>query len=368
MKLERLSSSNAHLFDRAFKLYQSSFPVEERRDDPEQQRVLKKEDYHFDLIMIDDNFVGVMLYWETENFVFLEHFTTLPELRGRGYGKGALDLLKEKNKIILLEIEPPIDDITNRRYGFYKRNGFIMNPYYHIQAKYHLGDEDLELKILTYPRLMEKDEYRAFYEYMTREIGIQPNESKDITIRGICDGDDLDQVAKLIYLNDPYIYPNWFDSIEDGVKVIRQMIDLPTLYNKENITAAVMPDGCIAGIVVSKQAPFSEDINHIKTAFKLAGVKIDERTDFVFDSYYSKMGHSEDGYYIASITVDEGYRKLGIAATLMKHVMDKNDYCTLECVIANSAAWRLYQRLGYKIDFEYPGVHGIPCYRMHYKK
>ena len=368
MRLERLSKSNAHLFEQALKLYRSSFPVEERRDDSEQQRVLKKEDYHFDLIMLDDAFVGVMLYWETESFVFLEHFTTLPHLRGKGYGKSALDLLKKKNKIILLEIEPPIDDTTQRRYNFYKRNGFIMNPYHHIQAKYHLGDEDLELKVLTYPRVMEKDEYRCFYEYMTREIGIKPNSSKDITIRSIEEGDDLNQIAKLIYLTDPYVYPNWFNSIEDGIKVIRQMIDLPTLYNKENITVAVMPNGWIAGIVVSKQAPFAEDINHIKKAFELSGVKIDERTDFVFDAYYSKMGTSEDGYYIANVAVDDNYRKRGIAAAMMNYIMAEKSYCTLECVIANTGSWRLYQRLGYKIAFEYPGVHGIPCYKMYYKR
>lgn len=368
MRLERLSKSNAHLFERAFKLYQSSFPIEERRDDIEQQRVLGKDDYHFDLIMLDDTFVGVMLYWETENFVFLEHFTTLPDLRGQGFGKRALDLLKEKNKIILLEIEPPIDDTTQRRYNFYKRNGFTMNPYYHIQAKYHLGDEDLELKVLTYPRIMEKDEYRLFYEYMTREIGIRPNESKDVFIRKLKDGDDLNQVAKLIYLTDPYVYPNWFDNIDEGIRVIRQMIDLPTLYNKENITVAATPDGFIAGIIVSKQSPFIEDITHIKKAFELANVTLDNRTDFVFDAYYSKMGAKEDGYYIANVAVDDNYRKRGIAVSMMNYILKNRDDCTLECVIANSGSWRLYQRLGFKIAYEYPGVHGIPCYKMYYKK
>lgn len=167
IRLERLSASNAHLFDAAFNLYQSSFPIEERRDNVDQQRVLKKDDYHFDLIMSDDNFVGVMLYWEINSLIFLEHFTTLPSVRGKGYGKNALDLLKSKNKVILLEIEPPIDDITQRRYNFYKRNGFIMNQYHHIQAKYHLGDKDLELKILSFPRELNQDEYRSFYQYIT---------------------------------------------------------------------------------------------------------------------------------------------------------------------------------------------------------
>lgn len=368
MKLERLTTSNAHLFKQAFALYQSSFPVEERRDDSEQQRIIKKEDYHFDLIMMDDSFIGVMLYWETESFIFLEHFTTLPDVRGKGYGKRALDLLKNKNKVILLEIEPPVDDTTQRRYDFYKRNGFTMNPFYHIQAKYHLGDQDLELKVLSYPRELQKDEYRSFYEYMTREIGIQANKSNDVVIRKLQDGDDLNQVAKLIYLTDPYVYPNWFDTIQDGIKVIGQMISLPTLYNKENITVAVMPDGFIAGIIVSKQTPFIEDINYIKKAFDLAKVQIDKRTDFVFDAYYSKMGAAEDGYYIANVAVDDGFRKRGIAAAMMHGLLDGQKYCTLECVIANTGSWRLYQRLGFKIAFEYPGVHNVPCYKMYYKK
>ncbi len=368
MQLECLSKSNQHLFEQAFALYQASFPPEERRDDAEQQRVLKKDAYHFDFIMLGDTFVGVMLYWETEDFIFLEHFTTLPALRGNGYGKRALDLLKAKNKLILLEIEPPADEITQRRYNFYKRNGFVMNPHHHIQAKYHLGDEDLELKVLTYPRVMEKDEYCAFYGYMTREIGIQPSEASGITVRKLKDGDDLDQVAKLIYLTDPYVYPNWFDSIGDGIKVLRRMIDLPTLYNRENITVAVMPDGFVAGIIVSKQTPFMEDIRYIRQAFALAGVVMDERTDFVFDAYYAKMGDATDGHYIANVAVDENYRKRGIAAAMMNYVMAGNPHCTLESVIANPGSWRLYLRLGFKIAFEYPGVHAVPCYKMYYKK
>ena len=368
MRLERLSSNNSKFFERAFELYQASFPVEERRDEIEQQRVLKKEDYHFDLIFDCDSFIGIMLYWETKEFVFLEHFTTCPELRGRGYGATALELLKQKKKTILLEIEPPVDDITQRRYAFYKRNGFFLNSHYHIQAKYHLGDEDLELKILSYPNTLTKEEYLSFYEYMTREIGIEVSKASNIEIRRLQETDNLNQVAKLIYLTDPYVYPNWFDNIEDGIKVIREMINLPTLYNKENITVAVTSEGIIAGLIVSKQTPFIEEEKYISQAFALAGVKEDQRTREVFEAYYSKMGVVEDGYYIANVAVDPDYRNRGIAATLVEKVITGKDVCSLECVVANIGAWRVYQRLGFKIAFEYPGVHGIACYKMYYKK
>lgn len=368
MRLERLSNNNISLFERAFELYKSSFPEDERRDELEQERILKKDDYHFDLIMDNEYFIGVMLYWETDELIFLEHFATCSEIRGRGYGTKALDLLKAKNKVILLEIEPPVDEITQRRYNFYKRNGFLMNSVHHIQAKYHVGDVDLELKVLSYPRVLENDEYRDFYEYMTREIGIQAKKSTNVTIRKLEDSDDLSQVAKLIYLTDPYVYPTWFNSMDEGIRVIKEMINLPTLYNKENITVAVMPDGYIAGVIVAKQTPFAEEYEAACKACELSGVQVGDKTKVIFDVYYSKMGHERDGYYIANVSIDPDYRKRGIAASLLSKVIEGKTHCSLECVIANRGAWRLYQRLGFQIAFEYPGVRGIPCYKMNYRK
>ena len=366
MRLERLSKANAQYFDTAFSLYESAFPREERRDISEQKRAMENPNYHFDLILDGEKFYGVMLYWETDGLIYLEHFTTMPEVRGKGYGAKALDLLKEKNKIVLLEIEPPVDEFTQRRYGFYQRNGFIMNPYYHIQAKYHLGDEDLELKILSYPRVLKDEEYRDFYEYMTREIGIKANSSTEVTVRALKATDDLKQVAKLIYETDPYIYPNWFDDKSDGIKVISEMLLLPTLYNIENVTVAVDRNGFIAGMAVAKETPFVEEKESIALAFQRAGVKMDERTEQVYKDYYAKMGDANDGYYLANLAVDENHRKKGVASALLKEITKNKEKCTLECVVANSGSWRLYLRHGFRVEYEYPGVHGIPCYKMVY--
>lgn len=180
MRLERLKCCDCDIFRQAYDLYKTSFPVEERRDDAGQRVVLENDAYHFDVIKEKDDFIGIMLYWVVNDLIYLEHFAIRSDLRNKGFGTVALDLLKEKGKTILLEIEPPVGDITVRRYEFYKRNGFVMNSFYHIQAKYHFGDADLELKILSYPKVLEKDEYLAFYEYMTREIGIQPSASGEI--------------------------------------------------------------------------------------------------------------------------------------------------------------------------------------------
>ena len=364
MRLERYTGQNADLFDRAFALYESAFPTEERRDLPEQYRAMQDSDYHMDFIMEGDEFLGVMLYWETDDFIFLEHFTTLPQVRNHGIGAAALGLLKQKGKTILLEIEPPVDEMSCRRYSFYQRNGFQMTPHHHIQAKYHLGDKDVELKVLSCPGILTKQEYLRFYQYMTQRIGILPRFSDAVTVRSLQEGDDLQQVAKLIYLSDKFIYPYWFDSLDDACKVISRMIDLPTLYNRDNITVAVL-NGYIVGAIVSQQSPVDEHIEPIMEAFRLAGVQSDHRTERIFNDYYKKMD-GQSGLYLANLAVDPAARKQGVGAAMLRYVLEGQEHCYLECIQANIGAWRLYQRMGFEIIAEYPGVFDVPCYQMVY--
>ncbi len=173
MRLERIENSALPLWGEMMSLYAAAFPYEERRDAAEQDRVMKNPSYHTDAVMREGKFVGIMFYWEREDYVYLEHFAVLPAERNRGIGAEALELLGQKGKTVLLEIEIPSDELTTRRLHFYERNGFVMNPYRHIQAKYHRGDADLELKIMSRPAVLPPDLYASFYDYMTREIGIQ---------------------------------------------------------------------------------------------------------------------------------------------------------------------------------------------------
>lgn len=363
MKLARLDEHNQYMYHQAYDLYVSSFPEIERRDRKEHNRIMAKQNYHFDIIVEGTELFGIMLYWETESFIFLEHFATLPEVRNRGVGAKALDLLKGKGKTIILEIEDPVDELTKRRYNFYARNGFIMTEHFHIQAKYHLGCDDLMLKIMSYPYSISRNEYIAFQNYMTREIGILPQMNKEIVVRPLSYDDDLDTVARLIYLSDAFIYPYWFDCIEDGIKVIREMILLPTLYNIANIHVAEL-NGKIVAAVVAKEAPVIEHESDLEVAFGRANVPLDSRTHEIFENYYAKMNDGESGFYAANLAVDPEYRHRGIAATLLYEIVKDKPVSHLECVKANIGAWRVYQRLGFSIIEEYPGVFDVPCYRM----
>ena len=361
MKLERLSEQNQKYYAAAKALYEEAFPVLERRDDTEQARIMQNPAYHFDFITDEDGFVGSMLYWETDSFVYLEHFAILPELRCKGKATAALGILEEQSqKTVILEIEPPCDDTSIRRYRFYQRSGFVMNPHEHLQAKYHLGDADLYLKILTYPREISKDEYAAFRKFVDAEVAV----NDEIVVRPMQDCDDRMKVANLIYMTDKYIYPYWFDSAEDGAKVIAKMTSLPTLYNQKNITVAVAKDGRIAGVLVSCYSPVIENEEHIRKAFEEANVPCDERTHRIFSDYYAKMAEDKDGFYVANIAVDPQFRNKGVASKLITQTIKDKGTCHLECVIANQGAWKLYQKLGFRITGEYPGVFDVPCYTM----
>lgn len=179
MRLVRITEQDSERFKQAFALYESAFPYGERRDKDEQARVMKHADYHCNALMEGENFIGILWFWKVGESVFLEHFAVLPPLRNQGYGAKALAQLKQTGSLVFLEIEPPADELTKRRYGFYRRNGFMMNEHRHTQAKYHVRDGVLELKILSYPRPLTQGEYQAFYAYMKREIEISTKSIKE---------------------------------------------------------------------------------------------------------------------------------------------------------------------------------------------
>ena len=170
MRLICADKCNKNYLRLANLLYEKSFPIEERRDNLQQSRVEKHKDYHYDLVFLKEEFLGIALYWETPSLIFLEHLAILPEKRNGGVGSAVLNQIKQKGKAILLEIEPPKDEITNRRLGFYTRNGFKLNPYFHLQAKLKIGDGDVELKVLTYPEIISEKDYLQFIDYMNKEI------------------------------------------------------------------------------------------------------------------------------------------------------------------------------------------------------
>ena len=166
MRLERLTAAEHEMYARAMELYCQSFPFHEQREGDSQARIMGHEEYQFNLIYDGDEFAGLMLCWETARFIYVEHFCILPALRNRKYGQRALELLKERGKPIILEIDPPVDEISLRRKGFYERLGFQHNGYLHCHPPYHREYAGHDLVVMSCPELLAEERYEEFNQYL----------------------------------------------------------------------------------------------------------------------------------------------------------------------------------------------------------
>lgn len=170
MTFERITCTTHPMYQEALALYKISFPPHEQRESLSQEQILQYRDYHFTLIYDGEIFVGLILYWEWDNFIYVEHFCIFPDKRNRRYGQIALGLLSETKKTLILEIDPPVNDIAIRRKGFYTRCGFVENPFPHIHPPYHCDTRGHELVIMSYPRRIAEKEYDDFYRYLVNQV------------------------------------------------------------------------------------------------------------------------------------------------------------------------------------------------------
>lgn len=134
---------------------EKNFDLEERRDDVDQIKVFEDERFVSWTFWENGERVGFFNVWELGDFAYFEHFVVFERFRGGGLGGRALDLLLQKYKNVVLEAEPPEEGIRERRINFYKRHGLKVNPLFYWQPPFREGGKGCELKILSYPALLD---------------------------------------------------------------------------------------------------------------------------------------------------------------------------------------------------------------------
>lgn len=168
MKNVDITSPQHFLYNPFKKLYSVSFPVFEQRTEMQQEKAFTYDNYHLIGYEENDTFVGFISYWVFDEYVYIEHFAISQELRGGGYGSAVLnDFIASTCKVVLLEIDPVTDEISEARLRFYKRCGFHENPYPHVHPPYRDGYKAHSLVVLTTKREITEDEYRIFNRELT---------------------------------------------------------------------------------------------------------------------------------------------------------------------------------------------------------
>jgi len=149
-------------FDEMYALMESAFPLDERRPKAEQKALFDQSAYRVYCAQNKGKLVGFLAVWQWEEIVFIEHFAVHPAFRGAGLGgEMLLELIRTSDKPICLEVEPPADELTRRRIGFYQRHGFFLNDYPYVQPAISAGKTPIPLMLMTYPKAVTPTEFAA---------------------------------------------------------------------------------------------------------------------------------------------------------------------------------------------------------------
>ncbi|MDE5639087.1 MAG: GNAT family N-acetyltransferase [Odoribacter sp.] len=126
IQLRRITQSVDRDLQLSLSLYREAFPEEERRSEDQLLRLVdEKEEMVFNAVETEEGLAGLFVYWEFEDFYYLEHLAIYPELRNRKIGQQLLEYVRNCFKsACALEVEPPFNEMAERRIAYYRRNGF----------------------------------------------------------------------------------------------------------------------------------------------------------------------------------------------------------------------------------------------------
>lgn len=181
MKFHR---KDTELPDDYITLYCESFPHAERRgwktNADAKQWICSHKNCHVYLIRFESRFVGFLncwnLYTPHREILYIEHFAISPGQRGNGLGADVLKEIISTSKIgIILEVEPPVDEMTRRRIAFYERNGLKLHtnlPYQ--QPPYSTDRQPVVLKIMSSPEIPAQEIASHIIPELYRTVYNQP--------------------------------------------------------------------------------------------------------------------------------------------------------------------------------------------------
>lgn len=153
MELKEISTEE---FDWIYSGIEDNFIRSERRPYNSAKKVFKKGEAKFYHAVSSGNKIGLICLWELDGFCFIEYLVVYDKYRNLGYGSEILSVIKTRWENIVLEAEPPISQIAERRLAFYEKNGFKINTFPYFQPTYHKDEDGIELKLLSCPNYISE--------------------------------------------------------------------------------------------------------------------------------------------------------------------------------------------------------------------
>ncbi len=154
-------------FDEIFSLLEAAFPPSERRTKEDQEKLMDLDEYSIFGLKKRGSLIGFVAEWEGPEYRFVEHFVVNEAFRGHGIGSELLsDYHDLSDKPVVLEVEPPENDVQKKRVRFYKRNGYHLSEYSYVQPTINADIKGVPLVLMTYPDGLNDDLFLTLKDWL----------------------------------------------------------------------------------------------------------------------------------------------------------------------------------------------------------
>lgn len=168
---KQVTKLKSHEAQTLYAIYQTSFPKRELKDLNElfagvpsaqseaaaaanNAQIFTKqycEHYLYFLKEKPDEAVAAVSLWYFSAEVFIEYLAVAPAFRNQNLGQQILTDLQQANPSLLLEIEVPEEEMSQRRFGFYRRCGFVLQSTNYVMPGLARDQEHLPMWLLRWP-------------------------------------------------------------------------------------------------------------------------------------------------------------------------------------------------------------------------
>ncbi|WP_010096548.1 GNAT family N-acetyltransferase [Ornithinibacillus scapharcae] len=167
----------------------SYFPEEEMKSKAQLDCLLKERG---DIYYKEEGPYHIAIYSEFPDFIFIDFLWVSEKSRGKGIGRKVIETLKEKNKPIIIEVEPidKNEPDTERRLRFYRKLDFKLAESidYMFQAFVAKSETKLEIMYWSNRDITEREifenmntVYKEIHTYKVEEIyQVVPKKAKEV--------------------------------------------------------------------------------------------------------------------------------------------------------------------------------------------
>ena len=155
-----LGSNLQELNDPVKQIYIDSFPADERREWPELNQVLHNSIFSLTPIMKQQKIIGLISTWNLHDLLFIEHFAIEKTFQGKGLGSQVLTrIIHAKSVRVVVEVEPPTNELSQRRITFYERLGFSTCEITYWQPPYSPDKIKVKMLLMSFPDKVQPLEF-----------------------------------------------------------------------------------------------------------------------------------------------------------------------------------------------------------------